>query len=108
MRIHDNHGHGPHRGHGHGPHHGHGHGHGGGLGYYAVVEKHGTMFFSGEIPGVSFTRVMLCNSYDELIQKITRALSEQMWTRPQMMSYADVAARNPGKEIVQIHPTSRF
>ena len=90
--------------HGSGPagqgHHGHG-----GLGYYAVIE-HG-LSWSGEIPGVSFTRETFCNSYEELIRKLTKNLEDAMWKRPPMMSYEEVASQNHGKEIVQIFPRER-
>lgn len=78
--------------------------HDGGMGYYAIIEK-GGLFYSGEIPGISFSRVSLCNSYDELINKLTKTLNDEMWKKPPMMSYRDVAEKNHGKEIVQIHPT---
>ena len=93
--------HSPHHGHGHG-----GHGHHGGhrMGYWAVVEC-GSIFFSGEIPGVSFSRFPFCKSYDELMRELTKALDNAMWKKPPMMSYDEVASKNRGKEIVQIFPT---
>jgi len=82
--------------------------------YYAVVEQSG-MFFSGELPDITFGRVSLVRTYDELINELTKKVNEvfeeaRKWNRqpPNMTSYQEMERRYPGKKIVAIRPNGRF
>lgn len=91
-------------------HHHHHHGHDYNE-YFAVVEQ-GGLFFSGNLPDIKWGNVSLCRTYDELIDKLTQKLNEEMesaakWNKPlpAKTSYNELAAKYPGKKIVAIRPS---
>lgn len=79
--------------------------------YYAYIEQSG-LFFSGEMPDINFSKVTLCKTAEEVINKLTEKLNEE-YTKagkridkmPQKTSYNQMIAHNPGKQVVSIRPT---
>ena len=78
--------------------------------YYAVI-KRTLSNYSGECPGIAFTSVSFCKSYDECIDKITEKLEERIgsfhkhYEQPSPEKYRD---NDPDTRVVRIYPRNRF
>ncbi len=68
---------------------------------YAWIEK-GGLFFSGEIPGIDGSKVTLCDSYSECLDKLKTKYYEEK---------SSVFYKNPGQNISRIkeeHPKAKI
>lgn len=89
------------------------HGHDDSFEYYAWTEKQG-LFFIGEMPDFPNSKVTLCKTLEEVIDKLTEKLTteyekagKKIEKMPHRTSYSQMLSNTAGKQIVTIRP-SRF
>ena len=73
--------------------------------YYAVVEK-GAFSYSGECPGIAFTSVSFCDTYEECITEIEKKLGDQIGPFNKKYDQPDPKTLNIDKDkrIVRVRP----
>ena len=73
-------------------------------GVFAYIEKSG-LFYSGEIPGISFSKVSLCDSYDECLNKLTAILTEnknKAFYKPPVQDLNEIRKNHPKAKIIRL------
>lgn len=73
--------------------------------YYAVIKKN-AFSYSGECPGISFTSVMMCDSYDECITQIEKKLGDKIGSFNKKYDQPDPSTLNldSDERIVRVVP----
>ena len=87
------------RGHGFGVHNSFG------AGYYAVIKK-SAFSYSGECPGISFTSVSMCDTYEECLSKIEEKLGDRVGSFNTRYDQPDPRSLHIGRDerIVRVIP----
>lgn len=71
---------------------------------YAYIEKHG-MFYSGEIPGLPFSKAGLCESYRECLDKLIASFVEERektFYEPPIQNLSEIQRKHPKAKIIKI------
>ncbi len=73
--------------------------------YYAVI-KRGGLFYSGECPGISFTSVSMCDSYEECLDEIEEKLGDQVGSFNRKFKQPDPSEFREDRDtrIVTVYP----
>ena len=71
---------------------------------YAYIEKSG-LFYSGEIPGISFSKVSFCNSYQECLDKLVEIFKqekEKAFFKVPEQDLNEIRRNHPDAKIISI------
>lgn len=71
---------------------------------YAYIEKSG-LFYSGEIPGITFSNVSLCDSYQECVDKLIekyRTEKERAFFELPKQDINEIKQSHPNAKIIKI------
>lgn len=71
---------------------------------YAYIEKSG-LFFSGEIPGMNFSKVTLCKSYKECVDKLKEKYYKEKsgaFYKPPVQDIDEIERQHPDAKIISL------
>ncbi len=72
--------------------------------FLAYINKSG-IFYEGQCPGIDFTEVNMCDSFEDCVSKITRKLKSSVGSFPEdevQPSIEEIKAAHPGARIIRI------